>query len=97
MSDNKKKAELFNRYFDSVFTKREKVITTNENKSKLTCSEKQISDILCDLNTNPSKSKSTGSDRIGSLILKKCRNTLFKSMKLLFRTSQKNSGFLHIG
>ena len=65
------KAELFNRYFVSVFSKCEKLATTktNGNLNKLTCSEKQIGDILCDLNPD----KSTGPDRIGKLILMICQ------------------------
>ena len=73
MSDDNEKAELFNRYFVSVFSKSEKLTTTNSDESlnTLTCSENQIGDILCDLNPN----KSTGPDRIGNLILKNCRKT----------------------
>ena len=57
---DKEKAELFNRYFVPVLSECERVTTTNTNVSlnKLTCSEKQISDILCDLNPD----KSTGSN-----------------------------------
>ena len=78
-----KKRQNFNRYFISVFSKCEKVTTTYTNKSlnKLTCSEKRIGDILFDLNPD----KSTGPDRIGNLILKKCHKTLCKPMKLLFQ------------
>ena len=62
-----------------VFSKCEKVTTTNTDESlnKLTCREKQIGDILCDLNPD----KSIGMDRIGDLILRKYHKTLCKSMK----------------
>ena len=44
--------------------------------------EEQISDILFELNPD----KSTGPDKIGNTLLKKCHKTLCKSLKLIFRT-----------
>lgn len=83
-SDDFTKAELFNEYFASVFNQLDQVtIDLNRRElNTLNCNELKISKILNALDTN----KSTGPDKIGNLLLKKCCDTLSKSLSLVFQT-----------
>ena len=83
-SINVEKAEVFNQYFASVFTKSNMQPGNEPNNilNSANYTEEQISDILFELNPD----KSTGPDKNGNTLLKKCHKTLCKSLKLIFRT-----------
>ena len=86
-SINVEKAEVFNQYFASVFSKSnmQPGYDTNNILNTANYTEEQISDILFELIPD----KSTGPDKIGNTLLKKCHKTLCKSLKLIFRTCLK--------
>ena len=83
-SINVAKAEFFNQYFASGFSKSNLQPGYEPNNILKTANytEEQISDILFELNPD----KSTGPDKIGNTLLKKCLKNLCKSLKLFFRT-----------
>ena len=82
-SINVEKAEVFNQYFASVFSKSnmQPGYAPNNILNTANYTEDQISDILFELNPD----KSTGPDKFGNT-LKKCHKTLCKSLKLIFET-----------
>ena len=84
MTDTSKNAEVFNQYFALVFSKSNMQPRYEPNNILNTAyyTEEQISDILFELNPD----KSTGPDKIGNALLKKCHKTLCKSLKLIFHT-----------
>ena len=83
-SINVEKAEVFNQYFASVFTKSNRQPGNEPNNilNSANYTEEQISDISIELNPD----KSTGPDKIGNTLLKKCLKALCKTIKLIFRT-----------
>ena len=83
-SINVAKAEVFNHYFASVFSKSnlQPGYEPNNILNTANYTEEQISDILFELNPD----KSTGPEKIGNTLLKKCHKNLCKSLKLFFRT-----------
>ena len=83
-SVNVEKAEVFNQYFASVFNKSnmQPEYAPNNILNTANYNEEQISDIFFEHDPD----KSTGHDKIGNTLLKKCHKTLCKSLKLIFQT-----------
>ena len=83
-SINVEKAEVYNQYFASVFSKSNMQPGNEPNNilNSTNYTEEEISDIMFELNPD----KPTGPDKIGNTLLKKCHKTLCKSLKLIFRT-----------
>ena len=82
-SINVEKAEVYNQYFASVFSKSNMQPGNEPNNilNSTNYTEEEISDIMFELNPD----KPTGPDKIGNTFLKKCHKTLCKSLKLIFR------------
>ena len=79
------KAELFNQYFQSVFSKNHHDYTLTEGQPKLSMinfSELEIQLVLQSLD----ESKAKGLDRMGNNLLKKLSDSLPKSLHLIFNT-----------
>ena len=79
------KANLFNEYFQSVFnlkTDNTKVDFGPNTFNKITCCEKQVTEILSSLKSKKAK----GPDRIGNETLKQLATTLAKSLTVIFQT-----------
>ena len=79
------KAELFNQYFQSVFSKNHHDYTLTEGQPKLSMihfSELEIQLVLQSLD----ESKGKGLDRMGNKLLKKLSDSLPKSLHLIFNT-----------
>ena len=84
--NDKEKSLLFNEFFTNVFTKTDQIpetfSTPNGEHNKINISEKQIEQLLLDLDIT----KACGPDNIGNLVLKSLP-TLSKSLLLIFKTA----------
>ena len=79
------KANLFNQYFQSVFnlkTNKTNVDFGPNTFNKITCCEKQVTEILTFLKSKKAK----GPDQIGNETLKQLATTLAKSLTVIFQT-----------
>ena len=84
------RANLFNSFFQSVFTKKKQSITPDHTKREVNdiqITEKKIKTVLESLLLN----KSTGPDNIGNIVLKNCCKSLPKSLLLLYKTVMNKS------
>jgi len=92
VTDNEEKAELFNKFFSSVFTREDLTHipnlppkTVHSILHDICFTESDIQDLLLKLNCN----KSPGPDKIYPRILKECANVLASPLCTLFSQSLK--------
>ena len=91
-STHLQKANLFNRFFASVFLRDQSFvprIRTECLDEPMHCTVEEVSDILSSLNIK----KATGPDEIPNIFLKNCSETFCVSLSLLFRKILKKGVF----